>query len=222
MTAMLIEVSSVIVANAHNPSILNHDWLIANEVLPDVQEGWEMAEPPFTTPPLSRIHYQNNVHIVLESGKLVITTQKLQRNVTTCPERVITEIARQYVMVLEHIPYVAAGNNFKAMIECEDAERRLISKFGGTGRWTNNLRAISTKLSYRLDGGCQRSIEIAADKVPKLENNQSKMIDVVIVSGNYHRDTPGKDPTLKAIAQAASDRENFLTFVDKISEDTRG
>ena len=67
MRPVLVEVSSVVVANAHNPSTLNHDWLLANNVLPELPGGWEFAEPPFTTPPLSSIQYQNNVRIVLDA-----------------------------------------------------------------------------------------------------------------------------------------------------------
>lgn len=45
MVHSLVEVSSVVVANAHNPSILNPDWLRAKDVLPGDplnQRIWEL------------------------------------------------------------------------------------------------------------------------------------------------------------------------------------
>ena len=222
MIPVLVEVSSVVVAKAHNPSILNHDWLIGNGVLPDVPEGWELAEPPFATPPLSRIQYQNNLRIVLDSDRLVVTIQQLGHNTFTGRERIVMDIARQYVKVLKHLPYVASGNNFKAAIECEDAEQKLISVFGGNGRWIEDLGALSAKLRYRLDGGCLRNVEIATRKGEKFEDNESKMIDTLFFSGNYHRETPSTDSTLKAISEASSDLRDFLTFVTEFGEDICG
>lgn len=218
MNPVLVEVSSVVVANAHNPSILNHDWLLANNVLPELPGGWEFAEPPFATPPLSSIQYQNNVRIVLDSSRLVITAQTLGGNVVVNPDGVVSRLATSYVSILEHIPYVAVGSNFKAFIECEDAQRRLVETFGGTGRWTDGLESLSIKLNHRLGKACERRLELAPSMAQKFERNESKSINAVLLSANYHRNTPSKDDALNAISETCSDLrdfEEFATYFDK-------
>ena len=220
MTPVIAEVSSVVVANAHNPSILNHDWLLANNVLPEVQGGWEFAEPPFTTPPLSSIRYQNSVQVVLESSRLAITVQTLGSNVVANPDRVIAGLAASYVSILEHIPYVAVGSNFRALIECEDAQCKLIETFGGTGRWRDGLEALSAKLRHRLGGDCERHLEVAAGTAQKFDEDVSTAVGALLLSANYHRNTPSKDHALKAIDQTSSDLQDFLEFATDFGEET--
>ena len=211
MTPVLVEVSSVVVANAHNPSILNHDWLLANKVLPELPGGWEFAEPPFTTPPLSSIQYQNNLRIVLDPSRLAITAQTLGGNVVPDPDRVVSQLATSYASILKHIPYVAVGSNFKAYIEFANAPRKLVDTFGGTGRWTDGLASLSIKLNHDV-GDCVRHLDVSSSTAQKSEENESKTVNVVLVSANYHRETPDKDMALRAIGETSTDLEDFMRF----------
>ena len=211
MRPVLVEVSSVVVANAHNPSILNHDWLLVNNVLPELPGGWEFAEPPFTTPPLSSIQYQNNVRIVLDALRLVITAQTLGGNVVVEPDGVVSQLATSYVSILKHIPYVAVGSNFKAYIECANAPRKLVDTFGGTGHWTDGLASLSIKLNHGI-GDCERHLDVSSSTAQKSEENESKTVEVVLVSANYHREISDKDMALQAIGETSADLEDFMKF----------
>ena len=222
MTLVLVEVSSVVLANAHNPSILNHDWLVANRVLPDVEGGWEFVEPPFTTPPLSTMQYQNNVRISLEPVRLTITAQTLGTRAVASPEKVVSTVAGSYVSILEHIPYVAVGNNFKVMIECDGAQSKLIEAFGGSGPWRRGLASLSAKLSHKIGDGCERHVEVAAVVGQKFEQDVSTQVDALLLAANYHRNSPSKDLTLCAIAHAPSDLQDFLEFGTDLDEHING
>ena len=219
MSPVLVEVSSVVVANAHNPSILNHDWLVANNVLPEFH-GWEFAEPPFTTAPLSSLRYQNDVRILLDPAKLVIAAQTLGRRFEddTPQERVVAGLAASYVTILEHIPYVAIGSNFKAYIECANAPRKLVETFGGTGHWTDGLESLSIKLNHGV-GDCERHLDVSSSTTQKPEDDESKTVNVVSLSANYHRNTPDKDMALRAIGEISSDLEDFLRFATDFGMD---
>ena len=221
MKPVLIEVASVVVANAHNPSILNHDWLVANNVLPESPGGWELAEPPFTTAPLSSIHYQNGVRIVLDPVRLVVTAQtsgsSFGDDTRSC--QAVSSLATTYVTTLKHIPYVAVGSNFKAYVECADAQRRLVEMFGGSGRWTSELESMSVKLNHRAQRGCERHLDLASTTARKAHNDESKMIEVVSMSANYHRDAHDKDAVLGAIGETGSDLEDFLRFATDFGTD---
>jgi len=222
MIAVLVEVASVVVANAHNPSILNHDWLVGNLVLPDVDGGWELAEPPFTTPPLSSIQYQNSVRILLEPARLTITAQTLGSGVVANPDQIVGEVSRSYVSILEHIPYGAIGNNFKAMIECDSAQRKLVEIFGGNGPWKCGLDSLSAKLTHSLKGNCERHIELAAGEIRKFEHEVSESGHALLMSANYHRNTPSKDEALLAIGEMTSDLQDFLAFASGFSDAVNG
>ena len=219
MTTILVEVSSVVVANAHNPSILNHDWLVNNNLLPSVDGGWELAEPPFTTPPLSRIRYQNDISIALEPVRLTITAQTLGGTIPTAPENVVASLAIAYVQTLEHVPYSAVGSNFKAVVECRYARQRLVETFGGSGGWKQGLDALTVKLSHRKHSGCERNIEIVAGSAQKLEDDVSTSVEALLLSANYHRNTPTKDEAVCAVNETSSDLEDFMKFTSEFREE---
>jgi len=221
VSPVLIEVASVVVANAHNPSILNHDWLVANNVLPESPGGWELAEPPFTTAPLSNIHYQSGIRIVLDPVRLVVTAQTLGSSFVGDSRSclAVSSLAATYVATLKHIPYVAVGSNFKAYIECGDAQRRLVETFGGSGRWTSRLESMSVKLNHSAQRGCERHLELASTTTQKAHKDESKTIEVISMSANYHRDTRDNDAVLEAIGEAESDLDDFLRFATDFGSD---
>ena len=69
---MLQQVSVVVTAEYHNPSILNPDFLVSREIVPG---SWNVIES-LTTPAASVVRYDNGVHWVLDKQKLnVIHTQ---------------------------------------------------------------------------------------------------------------------------------------------------
>ena len=53
----LHSVSVVVTAQFHNPSILNPDFLVSRQIVP---EGWAVAET-LTTPPVSVVKYENGI-----------------------------------------------------------------------------------------------------------------------------------------------------------------
>ena len=212
----LTQGACVVIANAHNPSILNHDWLIRNELIPE--GGWAFAEPPITTLPLSRICYQNNVELHLDSDRLTVRVSQLQTPTAADPYVTIRDIAVSYVNTLPHIPYVAVGNNFEALIECPHVKRTLVEQFGGRGVWVRDLDDVSVRLVYPIDGGT-RSVRVVAATTSKAEDDVSEVTDVLLVSGNYHRTTDTKDDTVDALRRGVDDCADFAAFANDLAED---
>ena len=216
----LNEVASVIVANAHNPSILNHEWLLGNLVLPEIRGvGWEWDQPPITTPPFSLLRYQNGTNIELTSNHLVVAV-RVGSDVCEA-ENIAMSISKNYVETLKHIPYIAVGNNFKAMFECPDADQKIIDLFGHQGRHMDGVVSLFVKLAYRLSAVCQRNIEISGGQVKKSDGGSVEDVQAVLISANYHRDTPNTADALKAIAEMKADKEDFIRLVDALQEDIR-
>src|SRR4030043_307057 len=105
MNITLTNFSIVVLAQAHNPSILNPDFLKNNNIV----------SPTFTpktvvcSMPVAQVVYDEGISILAEFERLQF--------IDTIPERIpggspIPEIAVRYVDTLPHVRYTAVGINF--------------------------------------------------------------------------------------------------------------
>lgn len=215
---MIREAASVIVANAHNPSILNHEWLRANDILPRMQGiEWELDQPPIATPLMSLLRYRNGTHIDLTSSHLVVRVPF--RDAVREAEGIAMSITKKYVNTLKHIPYRGVGNNFRAMFECPDADQKIVDSFRREGRHMDGVIGLSVKLAYHLPDSCQRNVEISGATVQKSEGGSVENVQVVSVDANYHRDAPNAEAVLQAVTEMKADKEDFIGFSDAFRED---
>ena len=217
MAASLVDASCVVVANAHNPSIVNPDWLRESGVLPDEAGSWELAAPAITTPPMSHVGYQNAVEILLTSGQLVVGRRQMA-DIASSSVEVLKMVAINYVRTLRHIPYTAVGTNFAAMIECPDAQSRLVEQFGGGGRWRQGLDEMAVQLVHELDVNCRRQVEIRAATVPKSEHDESTPTQALLLAANYHRATKDDVSTVDALQRVPTDLADFHDFMTVVKE----
>ncbi len=216
MAASMVDASCVVVANAHNPSIVNPDWLSSHEILPDSEPSWELAEPPIATPPMSHVCYQNDVSVVLMSDRLIVGRARAE--LPTSSVALLAELAANYVRTLKHIPYTGVGTNLTATIEVPDAPTRLMDQFGGNGPWRDELDGVSVKLIHAIGSGCTRQVEISATDLTKAHDGTSTRTTALLLAANYHRESPGEAATLKALACASVDVEDFQAFLVEVEE----
>src|SRR2546428_392286 len=111
METHLIQFSVVVVGEAHNPTILNPDFLAIREIVPK-EWGWEVLSPAITTPPFAIVRYTNRVSITVEHGKLQVADLGVGDDPTGSKA---AEIARRYVNTLPHVRYTAVGINFHSI-----------------------------------------------------------------------------------------------------------
>ena len=102
----LIGSSCVVVANRHNPSILNPDWLSGMKI---VDAERETAEPITVTPAFARCAHSNDVEIALDPGKLTVNLSRDNRELSS----ELPKIAGRYARTLKHVPCKHQGNNFR-------------------------------------------------------------------------------------------------------------
>ncbi len=95
----LIGSSCVVVANRHNPSILNPGWLSRMKI---VDAERETAEPITVTPAFARCAHSNDVEIALDPGKLTVNLSSE-----------LPKIAGRYARTLKRVPCKHQGNNFR-------------------------------------------------------------------------------------------------------------
>ncbi|MEW6109739.1 MAG: hypothetical protein AB1632_11325 [Nitrospirota bacterium] len=130
MKFTLTDFNIVILANAHNPSILNPDFLRINNIVDAKLNPVESL----CTPPISQIRYDDNISIAADTERLTFSDNKEERLPSGTP---IPSIAINYVNVLKHVPYKAVGINFMGFYEFSHMvpDQFLLNKFIKKGSW---------------------------------------------------------------------------------------
>jgi len=216
METHLIQFSSVVVGRAHNPSILNPDFLGLNEIVPK-DWNWEVAET-ITMPPLALVRYASGIAITVEHNKL----QVMDVSDEPVPKKSkATAIARKYVETLPHVRYVAVGNNFQSVLPVEKPGAFLKSRFLKSGPWDSGSPALDEagiRLVYPLPGG-RLVLSLDAGQARKLDEPSRVTPSVVLLNGNFHRDCegyPATDQVRECLAQADSDYDTYQGLVARV------
>ena len=108
----LHSISVVVTAQSHNPSILNRDFLVLQEIVP---ESWEVIEA-VTTPAVSLIRYKKGIQLVVDEEKLTV--------VENCKssfqdEYLAHTVVNAYLEKLPHVPYRSLGLNCRIAMRQE-------------------------------------------------------------------------------------------------------
>ena len=117
---------SIIFLGKQNPQILNHDFLIKNEVLPVDEEPFvslfnQEDSNPFSdfisTPVLTSIKY-GPISIIVEENRFQIMDLRFE-NILSSP---IISITKKYFGdILRYTPFVMGGINFNGLIQFENS-----------------------------------------------------------------------------------------------------
>jgi hypothetical protein len=210
MRARLFQFSGVVVGQAHNPTILNPDFLATEGIVPK-SWNWSVSET-ITTPPLSMIRYSNGVTITVEPNKLQITDPNVENGPHNSK---VTEIASAYVRVLPHVRYTASGNNFQSLIQRDLPEEYLKGRFLKDGPWSDSLDAVGIRLIYPLDAGrLTLAIDTGAAKLPDKADQQA----VILANANFSRNC-GDHPTYSQVAEFLAKAMEDWSHYEKLLAD---
>jgi len=213
MTARLFQFSGVVVGQAHNPTILNPDFLAAEGIVPK-SWNWSVSET-ITTPPLAMVRYSNGTTITVEPHKLQVTDPNVENGPRNSK---VMEIASAYVRVLPHVRYTAAGNNFQSLIQRDAPGEYLKSRFLKNGPWSPSLEAVGIRLVYPLDAGhLTLAIDTGAAQLPDTADQQT----VIIANANFSRncgDHPAHEQIVAFLAKAMEDWSRYEKLLVDILE----
>src|SRR3989338_2693512 len=112
--------SIVILAQAHNPSILNPDFLKNQGIISNLLTPNKII----CTPPVAQVSYVEGISITAEFDKLQFTDVSPKRIPLESP---VPEISEKYIKTLPHVKYTAIGLNFIGHYTKKD--NKLISSF---------------------------------------------------------------------------------------------
>ena len=214
METKFVELSLVILANDHNPTILNPDFLKLNKIVKDEWE-WNVIGQSITTPAFSTVSYDSGSVITVEPIKFQITDRSGQ----DIEKSHICELAADYVETLPHVEYNALGVNFTMLAIVDNATAFLTERFLKDGDWNkgnDTMQSVGLKFTYELENvSIAFSIERGA---------QDAIEKPFIASGaNFHRNLDINNmPTSKQIKNIlddiTSDWEKFNELHSSIIE----
>ena len=203
--------SCVVVADQHNPSILNPDWLVKMKI---VDHEWKLADPCITTPLFARCSYVNKVQLILEPNKLAVSSLPADGNDLSGE---LPRIVKKYVDSLPHIPYKQLGNNFRFSVDMHDVLSKLKSKLIKKGNWhADNISKIKTTFQYFYDN---YRINLAMESFdPREESRADEEGPALILDFNYHREFNDLNSLIRAIDSWQDDYEDAVQRTNEIVE----
>jgi hypothetical protein len=223
----------VVLARAHNPSILNPDFLKYNDIAP---AGYTPVDVVCTAP-IAHVVYREGISVVAEFDSLQFIDEDRMRIPFDSP---IPRVAVKYIDVLPHVRYNAVGVNFAghfAKSGTAPSMARLYNlsfikeRFIKEGPWfspESGITGIGINLTY-AHGGIKSTIEIgttdiiAPDETPadasgRIPTDAGGRIPVISFKANYHVDTEEGD--IKRIKSFIMDWQKifeiFTEFVEGI------
>lgn len=179
MESQFVEFTLVVIANDHNPTLLNPDFLQRNKIVKD-EWDWQVVGQPITTPAVSTVAYGSKVVVTLDPMKLQIT----DKSGVGIDQTHLCEFISNYVATLPHVQYSALGINFTMISATDDVTGYLIERFIKEGTWnqeSNQMRNVGLNFSYDLDNG---NITFSIDKGAKKDEGKP----IIVSRANFHRD----------------------------------
>jgi len=178
-----ISFSIVILADNHNPSLLNHDFLLRNDI---IEDEWAIDEnvPFIITPIQTEFSYKTGVQFSLDQKRLIIKDIAPSGDIFPVPE-----IATKYIKTLPHVKYKEVGINFEKFCSfnsIDEARRYQIDKFLKKGDWflDDKLKEVNVRFVYKFDDSiCNVSLSS-----PQTGNKGGKQFTGLVLSANFHYD----------------------------------
>lgn len=167
----------MVLAEAHNPTILHPAFLSAQGIVPP---DWHLAEPPFCTPAMSVVKFSNQVVFTAELNKFMV------RDDAPAENTLLPGLALRYIEVLPHVHYSAVGVNFSGFAECPNAESWLINRFLRPGPGNDDKikpKSLAMKLVYPVDNGI---LNLSCEGGEVGNMGERDPVPSLLITGNYH------------------------------------
>lgn len=190
MELELINVTVVVVAQDHNPSILHPSFLTASGI---VSGELELSGDPVSTPAFSRVVYENGITFQAEPSRIQVLDGRPPQDLTKYS---VPKYAAKYIESLPHVPYRAVGINFTSICADPKPNETITRRFLREGPWNDPdqpAKDLGLRLVYDAPPGVVR-FSIDAGAVRRGEDDQRHT--GVLIQANYHTDVEAPDDVL--------------------------
>jgi len=190
----IVTTNVVVVAKAHNPTILSPAFLREERIVPS---DWQPVDAQvITTLPIAKVPYTNGIELLVQPNRLQVLDHLIPPNeVEATP---IPGIAKRFVETLKHVPYTSVGINFTGLIPMDAPEKFLIGRFLKDGPWNADdliPKAVDFQFLYEHQVG-RMKFSIAPGMV---QRNADTELRGLIVEVNVHNDFPEDGRTQSAL-----------------------
>ena len=209
-TFHLTSFSVVIIAQNHNPTLLNPDFLRTNNIV----TGERKVVEALTTPPVSIVRYDDGLSITLELQKLQI----LQPASSAFADHWETpKVAASFVKTLPHVSYMSAGLNWIGVLPRSNPSSWLKDNFINPGLRDNKkfpLQSAGISLTYPFDSETNCNLRLEAGE---MRDFSGRVESGITVNANYHHDVKdGADAICKAIRRWKSRQKHLIRVLKDI------
>jgi hypothetical protein len=199
MEAKLRRADIVIIASAHNPSIIAPQWLKDNSLI--IEEPLHFVH----TPDFS-LFESESFSLVVDHQRLQITAKKQDKGSL----KALANVASNYVKLLPHIPYGSLGLNFVWSIHFDEGEK--VAKIG--------LNINESNLVSLFEG---HEVNYGGIVYAKKESYTLKLViepqgkNALVNNFNYHHELEGM-----SVEDLAKLIDSFLTRYEDSSRIVKG
>ena len=198
--------SVTILAKSHNPSIINGDFLVMHNIVP---EEWAVVETT-VTPVLAVVQYANGVKLQEDEHRLQIVENCDLPFGEYASDR-LPDIASSYVEILPHVPYRGLGFNYTVSVIRQDPSRWINERFLKFDPWDKEFRMMPR---FSVDmGGATLNLSMHSQGVSSKDSSRES----VIVDCNLHHEGPYDIDVLQAkIRKWGAERVRIANALDKV------
>lgn len=198
----MVEFSVVILAQSHNPSILNADFLRHNGI---VGEHWQPREDCLTSPMLSRVAFNDGLAVQADPIRVAF---EQSGDTLAADALVCASAAKGYLKTVPHVRYIAIGMNSKCILRNLPLQR-VSDTLRSSGSWTTFKSVVpSLELKATYEMGDKR---VTLD----VEERSHESEPITICRANIHRniDEPNQQMRLNSMLSALDSwKEDLADF----------
>jgi len=209
-TFTFLTASVVLVAEPHNPAIINPDFLRNKGIVP---AEWEPEPDIVCTSAVAHIAYREKLSVLAEPSRCIF-----EEAASDAPKGkyLVHQCAGEYVKRLNY-DYSAIGLNWRVGLAPDNPSNWLKNRFFRPGKWRNNMALTSFAFSIPAPGSAA-VCNFALQATPQLSQTSSTKITMVL-DCNFHFDLKGvseKTARISDILVQGKEQESFLVqSIDK-------
>jgi hypothetical protein len=202
------QVSIVLVARFHNPSLINPNFLRDNRI---ASPEWSVKET-VTTPGFSQTQFDNGIGLTVDQNRCIVG-EDVGKGFQD--SYLAHGVAAAYVSTLPHVPYRTIGLNWRFHLPRNNPKPWLIRRFLKPGAWLKSDPPISgaeIRFETRFAGStCFLKVAGGTASLP----NEAEA-DIIILDAYFHYDGPfGQTEKLKDIIGGWRVCQDFLEKMSK-------
>lgn len=203
--------SAVLVAEPHNPAIINPDFLRNKGIVP---AEWVPGPDPICTPAFAHITYRNGLSVLVDPGRCTFAEML---DATPRDSYLAHQCAGEYAKNLEY-NYSALGLNWQVGFAHPKPTDWLKSRFFRPGKWRGNMKPTSFAFSIPAPGSATCNFTLQA--IPQTPRASfASTTSTLMLDCNCHfdlRSVSEKTARMSDILARGKEYESFLVrSIDK-------